>query len=136
MHVYKTIVIAFRISASSLDFVTLIKWQIPFYVTQMQQCKRQSKQFYEHKLFHLLLFLFRFRSQQKDKRSCEFFNLVIGVFPYLRSSSQRCSMKKDVLRNFTKFTGKHLCQSSFFNRATLLKTRSGTGVLLWILRNF
>ena len=27
-----------------------------------------------------------------------------------RSSHQRCSKKKGVLRNFTKFTGKHLCQ--------------------------
>ena len=25
-------------------------------------------------------------------------------------------MKKDVLRNFAKFTGKHLCQSFFFNK--------------------
>ena len=41
----------------------------------------------------------------------------------LRSSHQRCSMKKDVLRNFTKFTGKHLCQSLFFNKvAGLLQT--------------
>ena len=31
-----------------------------------------------------------------------------------RSSHQRCSMKKGVLRNFTKFTGKHLCRSLFF----------------------
>ena len=37
--------------------------------------------------------------------------------------------KKSVLRNFTKFTGKHLCQSFFFNKvaglrpATLLKKR-------------
>ena len=36
-------------------------------------------------------------------------------------------MKKGVLRNFTKFTGKYLCQSLFFNKvaglrpATLLK---------------
>ena len=28
-----------------------------------------------------------------------------------RSSHQRCSVKKSVLRNFAKFTGKHLCQS-------------------------
>ena len=46
-----------------------------------------------------------------------------------RSSHQRCSIKKDVLRNFTKFTGKHLCQSLLFNKvvgprlATLLKKR-------------
>ena len=44
-----------------------------------------------------------------------------------RSSHQRCSIKKGVLRNFAKFTGKHLCQSLFFNKvaglrpATLLK---------------
>ena len=41
----------------------------------------------------------------------------------------RCSIKKGVLRNFTKFTRKHLCQSLDFNKvaglrpATLLKTR-------------
>ena len=32
-----------------------------------------------------------------------------------RSSHRRCSGIKGVLRNFTKFTGKHLCQSFFFN---------------------
>ena len=30
-------------------------------------------------------------------------------------------MMKDVLRNFTKFTGKHLCQSLFFNKVTSLR---------------
>ena len=29
---------------------------------------------------------------------------------------QRCSMKKGVLRNLAKFTGKHLCQRFFFNK--------------------
>ena len=33
-----------------------------------------------------------------------------------RSSHQDVSCKKDVLRNFAKFTGKHLCQSLFFNK--------------------
>ena len=43
-------------------------------------------------------------------------------------------MKKGVLRNFTKFTGKYLCQSLFFNKvaglrpATLLKRESRTGI--------
>ena len=42
---------------------------------------------------------------------------------------QRCSVKKVLLENFTKFTGKHLCQSLFFDKvaglraATLLKKR-------------
>ena len=59
-----------------------------------------------------------------------------------KSSHRRCSIRKYVLRNFTKFTGKPLCQSLFFNKvaglraATLLKRGSGRGVFLLILRNF
>ena len=30
-------------------------------------------------------------------------------------------MKKSVLRNFAKFTGKHLCQSLFFNKIAGLR---------------
>ena len=30
--------------------------------------------------------------------------------------AQRCCVKKVVLRNFAKFTGKHLCQGLFFNK--------------------
>ena len=33
-----------------------------------------------------------------------------------RSSRPEVFCKKGVLRNFTKFTGKHLCQSLFFNK--------------------
>ena len=63
--------------------------------------------------------------------------------PMYRSSHRRCSVRKSVVRNFAKFTGKHLCQSLFFNKVagmrpgTLLKKRlSFTGVFPWILRNF
>ena len=51
-------------------------------------------------------------------------------------------LKKVALKNFAKFTRKHLCQSLFFNKvagwkpATLLKKDFGIGVFLWILRNF
>ena len=47
-----------------------------------------------------------------------------------------------VLRNFAKFTGKHLCQSLFFNKVAAtglqlyLKRDSGTSVFLWVLQNF
>ena len=34
--------------------------------------------------------------------------------------------KKGVLRNFAKFTGKHMCQRLFFNKVAV----SGTGVFL------
>ena len=53
----------------------------------------------------------------------------LNILSSARSSHQRCSIIKGVLRNFTKFTGKHLCQSLFFNKvaglspATLLKKR-------------
>ena len=33
-----------------------------------------------------------------------------------RSRRWRCFVKKGVLKNFAKFTGKHLCQSLFFNK--------------------
>ena len=38
-----------------------------------------------------------------------------------RSSDRRCSVKKDVLKNFIKFTGKHLCWGSFFNKVKGLR---------------
>ena len=38
-----------------------------------------------------------------------------------RSSHLRCSVKKDVLRNCAKFTGKHLCQSLFLNKVAGLR---------------
>ena len=43
--------------------------------------------------------------------------------------------KKGILKNFAKFTGKHLCKSLFFNKL-YSKRDPGTGVFLWILRNF
>ena len=51
-------------------------------------------------------------------------------------------LKKGVLRNFAKSTGKHICQGLFFNKvaglrpATLVEKELGTGVFLWVLRNF
>ena len=35
-----------------------------------------------------------------------------------RNSHRRCSVKIDVLKNFVKFIGKHLCQSLYFNEVT------------------
>ena len=39
----------------------------------------------------------------------------------LRSIHRRCSVRKGVSRNFTKFTGKHPYQSLFFNKVTGLR---------------
>ena len=38
-----------------------------------------------------------------------------------RSSHRRCSIKNGVLKYFAKFTGKHLCQSLFFDKVSGLR---------------
>ena len=52
--------------------------------------------------------------------------MFMGGLSPSRSSHQRCSVKKGVIRYFAKFTGKHSCQSLFLIKlqtlpATLLK---------------
>ena len=42
---------------------------------------------------------------------------------FFRSSHQRCSVTKGILRNFAKFTGKHLCQGLFFNKVAGLSPK-------------
>ena len=41
--------------------------------------------------------------------------------PLIKSRHQRSFLIKGVLRNFAKFTGKHLCQSLFFNKVAALR---------------
>ena len=40
----------------------------------------------------------------------------LGLSFQTRSNRRRSSMKKGVLKNFAKFTGKHLCQGLFFDK--------------------
>ena len=53
----------------------------------------------------------------------------------VRSSLREVFCKKGVLRNFTKFTGKPLCQSLFFNKllCEIFKKPFLTGHLWWLL---
>ena len=44
---------------------------------------------------------------------------------------RRCSVKLGLLRNFAKFTGKHLCQSHFFNKVTGLRPATLLKKRLW-----
>ena len=56
-------------------------------------------------------------------------NIRVRVRFTYRSSHRRRSIEKNVLKNFAKFTGKHLCQSLIFDKVagigpvTLLKKR-------------
>ena len=40
---------------------------------------------------------------------------------YIKKQPPEVFCKKGVLKNFTKFTGKHLCQSLFFNKVAGLR---------------
>ena len=42
-----------------------------------------------------------------------------------------CSLKKDALKNLEKFTGKHLCQSLFFNKVAGLRAATLSKKRLW-----
>ena len=42
----------------------------------------------------------------------------------VRNSHRRCFIKKGVLKNFAKFSGKRLCQSLFFNKVNNKDTRT------------
>ena len=44
--------------------------------------------------------------------------LALNIHSTSRSSRPEVFCKKDVFKNFTKFTGKHLCQILVFNKVT------------------
>ena len=46
---------------------------------------------------------------------------MMVYFPLRRSSRPEVFCKKGALRNFAKFTGKHLCQNLFFNKVAALR---------------
>ena len=66
---------------------------------------------------------------------------IINTISSLRNSRPEVSCKKDVLRRFTKFLGKHLCQSLFLNKVAglpvnfvkLLRTSFFIEHLWWLL---
>ena len=64
--------------------------------------------------FFSQLFDFSTVNRQEKKSSFERKHEIICFM--FRSSHQMCSIEIGVLKNFTKFTGKHLCQSLFLNK--------------------
>ena len=68
----------------------------------------------------------KFHSQLKLKFHCNIFiswfrNFVIYKMVHFytqKQPSERCSVRKGVLRYFAKLKGKHLCKSLFFNKVT------------------
>ena len=60
-----------------------------------------------------------------------FFSTPPGIIYRVSSSHQKCSVKIGVLRNFTNFTRKHLCQGFFFNKVSVLKPPTLFKKRLW-----
>ena len=67
----------------------------------------------------------KFTCKEENENKISFLDVTITRD---RSSHRRYSVRKGVLRNFEKCTGKHLCQSLFFQLYE--KRDSGIGVFL------
>ena len=78
-----------------------------------------------------------FKSHVNSKQGSLIF-LLFGSWSLVRSSHPEVFCKKGVLRNFAKFTGKHLYESLFLIKlqayglrpVSLLKRDSGTGIFM------
>ena len=68
-----------------------------------------------------------------------FNNMNESLFCKKKYSVKELFFKEGFLKNFAKFTGKHLRQSLFSNKiasaCNFIKRDSGTSVFLWILPN-
>ena len=51
----------------------------------------------------------------------------LDYLSFIQKQTRRCSIKTGAVKSFTKFTGKHLCQSIFFNKV------AGLRLLLFII---
>ena len=66
-----------------------------------------------------------------------YFVLSHHQFAIYKINRPKCTIKKDVLKSFAKFTGKHLCQSLFFNKVAGLglfySTTPGDCFCIWLI---
>ena len=127
----------------------------------MRQCIVQRENFHSSGLYKVIhdhlgswsilqrfgfLWKTQFKRKVSDILSQFYLELLISPFILLNaerkahSTYQRCSLRKGVLRNFTKFISKYLCRSLFFNKVADLtlqlykKGDSSTGVFLWVAK--
>ena len=68
-----------------------------------------------------------FRHTQTNEHSYRK-TILTNIF---RSSRPKMFCKKSILKNFTKFIGKHLCQSLFFNKVAGLRVATVLKKRLW-----
>ena len=80
-----------------------------------------------------IIFQWRWNTSLEERFYISLSNIFSLYFSFPHIFHRRCSVRKGVLRNFAKFTGKHLCQSLFLNKVAgrsgwLLLYNFGTGV--------
>ena len=72
------------------------------------------------------------QSLPKSKRTqCQSYLTELEASNDDRRSHQRCSLRKGILRNFAKFTGRHQCESLFFNKVAGLRHAALFKKRLW-----
>ena len=74
------------------------------------------------------------KKYQTRKTSCDIYVIyqnLWGEFSISRNSRPEVFCKNDVLRNSEKVTGKHLCQSLFFNKVADLRSTTLLKKRLW-----
>ena len=56
---------------------------------------------------------------------------ISQLYPNIKSSHRRCSIKKVILNNSSKSTGKYLCQSVLLKKAAGLRPTTSLKMILW-----
>ena len=79
-------------------------------------------------LFPISLPLGRFQTFTLQNVTDGFKHYILLIF---RSSYRRCSVRKGVLKNFSKFTGKQMYQSLYFTKVAGLRPATLTKWRLW-----
>ena len=77
----------------------------------------------------LLYFYISYKSRVGKNSSVN--DIFLSIFFFFRSSHPEMFCKKGVLRNFVKFTGKHLCQGLFFDKVTGLAPATLLKKTIW-----
>ena len=85
--------------------------------------------------FNISLVLFirnKFQNQYRYQLpACKANQLKCNLDSEIQKQPPEMFYKKGALKNFTKFTGKHLCQSLFFNKVAGLRRATLLNKILW-----
>ena len=102
-----------NITTTEVVFIQLLSYNI----VSKQKKKNENENTECHDKF------IPFKSHLNPKHGSLTF-LLFGSWSFVRSSHPEVFCEKGVLRSFAKFTGKHLCQSLFFDKVADLRPKA------------